>query len=97
MENVQLILHIFPPSIPQIYIIHLLMNSYRSQSNKTSGVIAFEIRTDAILVQFHDHTYLYTYKSAGKAAIERMKKYALAQKGLSTYISQHQPAYEMKY
>ncbi|MFY9309772.1 MAG: hypothetical protein WAQ28_12060 [Bacteroidia bacterium] len=73
------------------------MTPYHSQNPKTSGVIAFEIRTDAIVVKFKDHTYLYTYKSAGKAAIEKMKKYALAQKGLSTYISQHQPAYEMKY
>jgi hypothetical protein len=73
------------------------MTPYHSQSKKTSGVIAFEIRTDAIVVKFQEHTYLYTYKSAGKSTIERMKKYALAQKGLSTFISQHQPAYEMKY
>jgi hypothetical protein len=74
-----------------------MMQPYQSRSHKPAGVTAFEIRADAILVQFHDHTYLYTYKSAGIAAIEKMKKYALAQKGLSTFISQHKPEYENKY
>ena len=73
------------------------MVPYHSSSKKTSGVTAFEIRKDAILVQFQDHTYLYTYKSAGKDTVEKMKKYAFAQNGLSTFISQHQPAYEMKF
>lgn len=73
------------------------MVPYKSKSRKPAGVTAFEIRTDAILVEFHDHTYLYTYKSAGKNNIEKMKKYALAQKGLSTFISQHKPTYEVKY
>jgi hypothetical protein len=32
--------------------------------------------------------YLYTYESAGKRVIEKMKKLATTGKGLSTYISQ---------
>jgi hypothetical protein len=53
-----------------------------------SGVTGYEIGTDGISVQFnHNAVYLYTYKSAGKKVIEKMKELAVAGKGLSTYIS----------
>ena len=38
--------------------------------------------------------YKYTYDSAGEQHVERMKALAEKQKGLSTYISQHQPVYD---
>ena len=54
-----------------------------------SGVTAYESGTDSIAVEFgHETVYLYTYKSAGSAIIEQMKKLAQKGKGLSTYISQ---------
>ena len=54
-----------------------------------SGVTGYKIKPDAIAVEFnHDAVYLYTYKSAGKKVIEKMKQFAKAGRGLSTYISQ---------
>ena len=54
-----------------------------------SGVTAYEAGPESISVQFtDDRVYLYTYKSAGKRIIEKMKGLAEAGKGLSTYISQ---------
>lgn len=73
------------------------MEPYKSLSEKPSGVTGFEIGENSIVVQFQNRTYLYTYESAGIDSIEKMKKYALAKKGLSTYISQNNPIYERKY
>lgn len=54
-----------------------------------SGVTGYEITADAILVEFgHDTVYKYSYKSAGKAVVEKMKALAAKGRGLSTYISQ---------
>ena len=54
-----------------------------------SGVTGYEISDDSIRVEFnYDTVYEYTYASAGKRIIEKMKKLAVAGKGLSTYISQ---------
>ncbi|KGO87405.1 hypothetical protein Q765_06995 [Flavobacterium rivuli WB 3.3-2 = DSM 21788] len=54
-----------------------------------SGVTGYEVGTAGISVEFnHDAVYLYTYKSAGKKVVERMKELAEAGRGLSTYISQ---------
>lgn len=54
-----------------------------------SGVTAYETAAESITVEFnHEAIYLYTYKSAGKKVIEKMKRLAVAGRGLSTYISQ---------
>ncbi|MEL1243377.1 hypothetical protein AAEO56_03815 [Flavobacterium sp. DGU11] len=54
-----------------------------------SGVTGYEIHDHSIRIEFNNDTvYEYTYASAGKRIIERMKKLAAAGKGLSTYISQ---------
>jgi hypothetical protein len=54
-----------------------------------SGVTGYESGTDNILVEFgHSTVYKYSYKSAGKAVIEKMKALAAKGRGLSTYISQ---------
>lgn len=56
--------------------------------SKNSGVSAYEIGIDYIIVQFIDNRkYRYTYQSAGKDNIEEMKKRAEVGKGLSTFIS----------
>jgi hypothetical protein len=54
-----------------------------------SGVSGYEAGEDRIAIEFgYDTVYLYTYKSAGKRIIEKMKQLAESGKGLSTYISQ---------
>jgi hypothetical protein len=64
------------------------MNRYKDITGH-SGVTAYEIEDDSIKIEFnHDAVYLYTYKSAGKRTIEKMKQLAQSGKGLSTYISQ---------
>ena len=55
-----------------------------------SGVTGYEVGTSSIAVELnHDAVYLYTYKSAGKKVIEKMKTLAEGGRGLSTYISQN--------
>lgn len=72
-----------------------MMIPYSSSSGKQSGVIAFEIGRDFIVVQFdHLKTYTYTYERAGASTVEKMKDLALAQNGLSTFIAQHDPGFE---
>ncbi|HSI94934.1 MAG: hypothetical protein ACAH09_01505 [Methylophilaceae bacterium] len=57
---------------------------------RNSGVIAYEIKRDFIRVKFVDgSTYTYTYRSAGRENIERMKVLARSGRGLSGYISTH--------
>ena len=73
------------------------MTPYKSKSGKESGVEAYEIGTDFIKVLFKGWVYHYTYGSAGQFDIEEMKSRATDGKGLSTYISQHDPPYETKY
>lgn len=65
------------------------MQRYKNLSG-SSGVDAFETGTGSIKVRFRGGaTYLYTYGSAGKRKIEKMKTLALAGKGLNTYINTH--------
>jgi len=56
-----------------------------------SGVVAYELRPDAIKVKFRgsDRVYVYSHASAGATHVARMKRLAEAGKGLSTYISRH--------
>ena len=54
----------------------------------SSGVVAYEIGTDRISIEFRSgDVYLYTYKVTGIANVERMKVLAEKGEGLSTYIS----------
>jgi hypothetical protein len=54
-----------------------------------SGVTAYEVTDNGISVEFnYDAVYRYTYASAGKRSVEKMKRLAAEGKGLSTYISQ---------
>jgi hypothetical protein len=55
-----------------------------------SGVRAYEVGPNFIRVQFQNgDPYRYTYESAGRDNVERMKQLAASGKGLSTFISQH--------
>ena len=58
-------------------------------SNKggDSGISAYEILDDGIIVQFSTgSTYLYTYASAGSVKIEKMKVLAIRGEGLNSFI-----------
>ena len=66
---------------------------YDSISGNT-GVVAYDLGEDWIEVTFtNNREYLYTYASAGQAAVETMKELAQGGAGLSTFIAQHQPSY----
>lgn len=53
-----------------------------------SGVHAFDILDNAIIVQFRNGSrYLYTYNNPGPSEVEIMKRLALAGTGLATYIN----------
>jgi hypothetical protein len=63
------------------------MENYKNLGGD-SGVLAFELGGDSILVQFRDGSlYLYNYQSTGKDNVERMKKLALDGVGLNSFIS----------
>lgn len=63
------------------------MKKYRDIAGN-SGVTAYESDDESIVVEFnHAAVYRYTYASAGKRTIEKMKRLANEGKGLSTYIS----------
>jgi len=72
------------------------MPLYNSNGEKRSGVLSYKPGKNFIEIQFDGWLYTYTYSSAGKKTIEEMKKLALANKGLSTFISQNKPPYEKK-
>jgi hypothetical protein len=62
------------------------MERYRNLGGD-SGVIAYEIGSDFIRVQFSDGSvYLYTYASAGSHNIEHMKQLARHGRGLNSFI-----------
>lgn len=52
-----------------------------------SGVIAYEIEPDAIVIQFTKGTYRYTYERPGQFEVEKMKRLAKSGEGLASYIS----------
>ena len=56
-----------------------------------SGVEAFEIGADYIVVKFYKtvQTYTYSYESAGVEAVEHMKELAIKGEGLNEYINRY--------
>ena len=59
-------------------------------SSGTSGVTAYEIQREAIVVEFrHGGKYLYDYDTTGREHVEEMKILALEGRGLATYINKH--------
>lgn len=58
-----------------------------SNKGADSGISAYEIKDDGIIVQFTSGVkYLYNYVSAGSANIEKMKELALIGEGLNSFI-----------
>jgi hypothetical protein len=73
------------------------MERYISKSGKSSGVIGYEISEKAISVKFSNNViYTYTYASAGKDIVEKMKALGIAQLGLSTFIAQNKPNFSSR-
>ena len=65
---------------------------YMSRTGRSSLVRGFTIGDDYITVHLTDNTIsTYTYASAGKDAVERMKQYARNQSGLNSYILLYKP------
>lgn len=55
-----------------------------------SGVVAFSIGSDYILVQFKTGSpYCYSYRSAGVEKVEEMKRLAIQGHGLNSYIMRY--------
>jgi len=75
------------------------MERYKNLSG-SSGVIAFEIGDDWIVVEFAgeasaiDRRYRYTVARAGAPNILEMKRLAQSGRGLATFIARNRPAYE---
>jgi hypothetical protein len=62
-----------------------------------SGVVAFEILRDGILVCFvNGGTYLYDYSTPGREHVDEMKRLAQAGRGLSSYIARFATDYARK-
>ena len=65
------------------------MTEYKNLSGE-SGIIAYEIGSDFIRLQFEDkEVYLYTEDSTGIEHIAKMKELAEKGRGLNTYVNQH--------
>ena len=56
-----------------------------------SGVSAYEIGSDYILVKFSGtvRTYRYSYRKAGQNHVENLKRLAKSGSGLNSYINIH--------
>jgi len=63
-----------------------------------SGITAYEIAEESILVEFRDGSqYLYTYSATGRSNVETMKKLARRGEGLNEFINgQARKAYARK-
>lgn len=66
------------------------MERYRN-SGGDSGVSAFEIGSDYIIVKFSGtvRTYKYSYRKAGQNQVENMKELAKSGSGLNSYINHY--------
>lgn len=73
------------------------MPRYKNLSGD-SRVVSYENTPDSITLTFEDGSrYLYTFASAGRADIDRMKALAEAGKGLGTFVArQVRGAFERK-
>jgi hypothetical protein len=72
------------------------MKRYQNLSGE-SGVVAYTIRADRLVVQFRSgEIYEYTAQSAGAEVLAGMQQLARAGRGLSSFIAKHRPEYERR-
>lgn len=66
------------------------MTRYRN-INGDSGVEAYEIGSDHIVVKFYSthRLYVYSYRKAGQYHVEQMKRLARIGDGLNSYINKN--------
>ncbi|HSH65610.1 MAG TPA: hypothetical protein VLB84_07395 [Bacteroidia bacterium] len=66
------------------------MKKYKNYSGN-SGIALYEIEKHSIRILFTHSSSIYTYSDSliSKHHIDKMKKLAIAGKGLATYINQH--------
>lgn len=66
------------------------MERYRN-TGRDSGVVAYEIGSDYIRVQFSgtSRTYTYSYRQAGSNHVKNMKQLARNGSGLNSYINRY--------
>lgn len=66
------------------------MERYRNTGGD-SGVVAYEIGPDHIIVMFSgtSRSYTYSYGKAGSSHVEQMKTLALSGSGLNSYINKY--------
>jgi hypothetical protein len=66
------------------------MERYKNRGGD-SGISAYEIGADYIMVKFSGtfKTYTYSYSKAGNVHIENMKKLAIHGSGLNGYINRY--------
>ena len=65
------------------------MEPYLDRSG-TSGIAAYEIRDEAIVLRFKQGgTYLYDWSKPGWRHVEAMKLRAKAGRGLTSYVNRH--------
>lgn len=67
------------------------MERYANKSGN-SGVLAFEIGSDYIGVQFHGSSRIYIYSyygGAGQSHVDKLKSLARNGSGLNSYIKKH--------
>ena len=71
------------------------MFRYGDESSN-SGVVAYSLGDDFIVVQFANQTrgYIFTHATTGQEHVDNMKRHAIEGEGLATYINQHNPKYE---
>lgn len=55
-----------------------------------SDITGYEIRSDSIAVKFRNNSvYIYSYQSAGRINVERMKTLAISGHGLNSFIMRY--------
>lgn len=66
------------------------MERYRNSSGN-SGVSAYEIGPDYILIKFSgkSRSYRYSYRKAGQHHVETMKRLAQSGSGLNSYVNRY--------
>ncbi len=66
------------------------MERYRN-SGGNSGVLAYEIGSDYILIRFASKSFIYSYSysKAGQHHVETMKRLAQSGSGLNSYINRY--------
>jgi hypothetical protein len=63
------------------------VNRYANLSGN-SGVVSYDLRVNSIVIQFQDGwKYEYTNESAGELVVARLKRLAVAGKGLSSFVA----------